>query len=157
MRRVVAIPLTVISLLTLAGCERWALDRQMAELCKKDGGIKVYETVTLPSSDFNQFGEPLGRYIQTKKSDEERFGPDYRYVYKREILVGKNAHPENGEGVLERVYTAIYRRADNKLLGEQIWYHRGGGDGFTFGFQPSGKNCPVFDTGVGLQVFKKGN
>ena len=42
--------LTFAALTTaLAGCERWSLDRQMEELCKKDGGIKVYETVTLPA------------------------------------------------------------------------------------------------------------
>lgn len=151
MRRLVAIPITATLLLALAGCERWALDRQMEELCKKDGGIKVYETVTLPASDFNQFGEPLGRYIQTKKSEDERFGPDYKYVLKRDFVVGPKARADLGEGQLTRWYQAIYRRADNKLLGEQIWYARSGGDGFTFGFQPSGKECPIFDTGVDLQ------
>ena len=141
----------------LGGCERWALDRQMEELCQKDGGIKVYETVTLPASDFSNIGQPLARYQQTAQSEQDRFGPDYRYVSKREVLVGKDANPERGEGRLVRVYTAIYRRSDNKLLGEQIWYQRGGGDGFTFGFQPSGKECPVLQTSVGLQVFRKGS
>lgn len=152
-----ALLLTFAALTTaLGGCERWALDRQMEELCKKDGGIKVYETVTLPASDFSNIGQPLARYQQTARSEEGLLGPEYRYVSKREILVGKDANPERGEGRLVRDYTAIYRRSDNKLLGEQIGYQRVGGDGFTFGFQPSGKECPELRTSVGLQVFKKG-
>ncbi len=143
MRRVVAIPIAVISLLTLAGCERWALDRQMEELCKKDGGIKVYETVTLPASDFSNIGQPLARYQQIAKSVEDLLGPDYKYIRKSEILVGKGANPLRGEGVLTRTYFAIYRRADNRLLAESVQYDRGGGDGFfTFGAQPSGNSCP---------------
>lgn len=44
---------TAAILASLAGCEKYALDRQMAELCKKDGGLEVYETVTLPRSAFD--------------------------------------------------------------------------------------------------------
>ena len=61
MHRVIPIFLACILLLLLSGCERWYLDSKMEELCAKDGGIKIYETVTLPASDFNEFGEPLGR------------------------------------------------------------------------------------------------
>lgn len=141
-RSVIAASLAVLSLLGLAGCERWELDRKMEELCKKDGGVKVYETVTLPASEFSSTGQPLARYIPLAKSESDYLGPDYRYVRKIEILIGKNADIEKGEGRLTRVYYAIYRRSDQRLLGEAVWYGRGGGDGFTFGFQPSGSSCP---------------
>ena len=157
MRSVIATSTAIALLLGLSGCERWTLDRQMEALCAKDGGIKVYETVTLPVSDFNQFGEPLGRHIQTAKSQEERFGPDYRYVTERKYIVGSNqTKVANGAGVLVRWRHTLYRRSDNKRLGEEVRYHRSGGDGVTFGFQPSGKDCPVSNTGVDLEVFKKG-
>lgn len=157
MRRLVAIPITATLLLALAGCERWALDRQMEELCKKDGGIKVYETVTLPASDFSNIGQPLARYQQTAKSDEDRFGPDYKYVVKREFLVGKGANPLRGEGALTRTYFAIYRRADTRLLAESVQYDRGGGDGFfTFGAQPSGNSCPTQNVEPSGSVFLRG-
>ncbi len=45
--------------LALSGCEKFALDRQMEELCKKDGGVKIYETVTLPASMFDRLGDPF--------------------------------------------------------------------------------------------------
>jgi len=50
---------TVAMIFVLTGCEKFALDRQMEDLCKKDGGVKVYETVTLPASMFDQLGDPF--------------------------------------------------------------------------------------------------
>lgn len=156
MRRMIAIELLAASLFILAGCERWALDRQMEELCKKDGGVKVYETVKLPASEFSNTGQPLTRYIPLAKSDADYLGPDYRYVRKRDILVGQQANAEKGEGQLTRWHHAIYRRSDGRLLGESVSYARAGGDGLTFGFQPSGKNCPVPSIDLAQSVFIKG-
>lgn len=155
-RSVIASSLAVLSLLGLAGCERWELDRRMAALCKKDGGVKVYETVTLPASEFSSTGQPLAKYIPLAKSDADYLGPDYRYVQRREILVGQNADIGKGEGRLSRWYSAVYRRADGRLLGESVSYGRGGGDGFTFGLQPSGDYCPKPRVDLIKAVFVKG-
>jgi hypothetical protein len=156
MRGLITPSLAIAALLSLGGCERWSLDRKMEELCKKDGGIKVYEEVTLPASDFSNIGQPLARFAQQAKSIEDSLGPEYRFVLTREILVGANANAERGEGQLSRVRTTIYRRSDSRLLGEQVWYARSGGDFFTFGFQPSGKSCPYFTRDVTQSVFIKG-
>lgn len=153
----IALRMTVISLLALSGCERWTLDRQMEELCKKDGGVKVYEKVTLPASDFTNVGEPLGRYWKSGTPQDERLGPDYKYVVTEEFLVGKQVKTSTGEGELRRIHEAIYRRSDNRLLGESIWYSRGGGDGFTFGYQPSGNACPLPSTDLARSTFLRGN
>jgi hypothetical protein len=156
MRTAIAMPLVALAVLPLAGCERWALDRQMEELCERDGGVKVYETVTLPAGDFDRFGTPLGRYLKPDTAPDERLGPDYRYVQKAEILVDKNASGERGKGRLDRWYFAIYRRADDKLLGEKILYQRGGGDLFTLGFEPSRKACPSPSPDLAQSVFMNG-
>ena len=148
--------MTLTLLLIRSGCERWSLDRQMEALCKKDAGIKVYETVTLPASEFNNTGQPLARYVPTANSPEEYLGPDYRYVLNIEILVGPHANAEKGEGQLRQIRNLIYRRSDARLLGEQVWYDRSGGDGFTFGFQPSGKSCPHFERDLAQSIFIKG-
>ena len=63
-RSAAVISLAATLLLTLAGCERWALDRKMEELCRKDGGVKVYETVTLPPKEF----EAIWTYVQRPQS-----------------------------------------------------------------------------------------
>ncbi len=145
-----------ISLLSLVGCERWELDRQMEALCKKDGGIKVYETVVLPASEFSNTGQPMAKYIPLSKSDDDYLGPDYRYVRKIDVLIGEKADIEKGEGRLTRRHIAIYRRSDGRLLGESVSYGRGGGDGFTLGFQPSGNYCPKPRPDLINSVFLKG-
>lgn len=43
-------------LLWLAVGEKWQADRQVRELCAKDGGVRVYETVRLPLSRFDKWG-----------------------------------------------------------------------------------------------------
>lgn len=59
MRSLIAASTALLLSLGLAGCERWELDRQMEELCRKDGGVKVYEAVTLSAGEFSNVGEPL--------------------------------------------------------------------------------------------------
>lgn len=155
-RGMVAAVAACTALLGLTGCERWRLDRQMEELCKKDGGVKVYETVKLPASEFNDLGTPLYRYYKPGVAVEDQLGPQYRFVLKTEILVGPHANAEKGEGQLRRLQASIHRRSDGMLLGEQVWYDRSGGDWVTFGFQPSGKSCPQFTRGLAQTIFVKG-
>lgn len=163
MRRVVAIPLAVISLLALAGCgfEARRLDAQMEELCKKDGGIKVYEQVTLPAEYFTASGGlTLGPLLaQSSDTNFQRVGEDdFRILIQRTYLVGNRmTNLQSGNGVLTRTKVTVVRWKDKFLLGEQIWYARGGGDGFTFGFQPSGKSCPFFTHDLAQLIFVKGN
>lgn len=156
MRSLITTSLAALSLISLAGCERWELDRQMEALCKKDGGVKVYETVTLPASEFSNIGQPLARFAQQAQSIEDHLGPEYRYTWQEDMLVGAMAKPEKGDGQLIRLHISIFRRSDGHLLGESISYSRSGGDGFTFGFQPSGNHCPQPRVDVINSVFIKG-
>lgn len=151
-RLLTAAMVTAFSLLTLAGCERYELDRQMEALCKKDGGVKIYETVTLPAREY----EAIWKYAAVARSPADYYGPEYRAVSTREVLVGKNAKAETGAGQLARLYSAIYRRSDGRLLGEEVQYRRDGGDPFTLGFQPSSAACPHIDPGVAKAIFIKG-
>ena len=131
--------------LVLTGCEKFTLDRQMEELCKKDGGVKVYETVTLPASMFDQWGDPFpgwrAKVLQGKP--EERLGAEYRYVVETVYL--KQGDPIKGEGRLDRTSERIYRRADGKLIGEAISYGRSGGDFIAYA-HPTSKSCPVYQS-----------
>jgi hypothetical protein len=148
--------LVVLLALGMSGCERWRLDQQMEVLCKQDGGIKVYETVTLPASEFGPRGEPLFRHRAPGTPREDLLGPEYRYGSSREILVG-DAQPKQGAGQLVRLHWTIHRRSDNKLLGEQTEYRRSGGDLFTFGFQTSNASCPRVERDIEQLVFIKGD
>lgn len=104
--------------LFVAGCEKDRLDRQVKELCAKDGGVRVYETVKLPSDRFDKWGM-IKAYDPTK--GEEALG--YDYILKRDATYLKQGVPD-----MLRIHTQIFRRIDNKKLGESVFYKRGGGD-----------------------------
>lgn len=106
----------IASWLLLAGCEKARLDEQVRELCAKDGGIKVYETVTLPRERFDKYGEvPIPEKRLAKPSAE--------YFYVWDIHNIKSGSPS-----LKRNHFKLFRRSDEKLMGEGIGYVRSGGD-----------------------------
>lgn len=135
--RGVILGLAVLGLLPLGGCEKYELDRRMEELCKKDGGIKIHETVTLPPEMFDQDGDPFPGW--RKRSEYERLGPDYRLVQQTTYL--KQGEPLKGEGRLDRSHWKVVRNSDNKILGEGVSYGRSGGDFIVLGHFTS-KSCP---------------
>ena len=129
--------IALIGPLILSGCEKWQLDRQMAELCKKDAGVRVYETVKLPPEMFDQNGDPFPGWRGRELRD--RLGDDYEYLFDVEYLV--EGDPVKGEGRLSRYHRKIIRRSDKKLMGESITYGRSGGDLIAFP-HPTSKLCP---------------
>ena len=155
---------TAAILASLAGCEKYALDRQMEELCKKDGGLKVYETVTLPSSAFDQTG-----YLRRQdKSDPSKPLSTHSIVsggefsITREITVIKAGDPFTGDGAgfisqgrLERFYTFVMRTDNQKILGSAVSYGRAGG-GFSLG-HPDSKSCPAIGTNLLEAIFQQGS
>jgi hypothetical protein len=137
---------TALALATFAllGCERYELDRRMQDLCRKDGGVKVFHQVMLPSNEFSKDGIPLSRYWldSTLIGTNDRLGPDYGYVASESIL--KAGDPMKGEGRLVRRIERIYRANDQTLLGESVWYGRAGGDFFVLEhFSTAGCPSPV--------------
>lgn len=138
-------PMLVMVTLLMTGCEKYALDRKMEELCKKDGGVKVYETVTLPLEMFDQWGDPFPGWRQRvlQGKPEERLGSEYRYVVETVYLKKGNPHQLFSEGVLRRYSEKIVRISDNKLLGESVVYGRTGGEMLLLG-HPSGSMCPTY-------------
>lgn len=122
----------------MSGCEKFALDQQMDDLCRRDGGVKVYETVVLPRAMFDQLGDPFPGWPD--RAQEERLGPSYRYM--KEIVDLKRGNALKGEGELRKYVERIYRRADGKLMGEAISYGRSGGDFIAYA-HPTSKHCPI--------------
>lgn len=119
-------------------------DAQVREMCAKDGGIRVYETVSLPLEKFNEWGQ-INFFKPTK--DKDALGREYIYESDTDYI----KRGKNFEISIMRHHAMVYRRADKKLLGEQISYGRRGGDlpGF---WHPSSYSCPEFN---GDSVLKK--
>jgi hypothetical protein len=129
----------LLLLLLLAGCEKHRLDEQVKELCAKDGGVKVYETVTLPKDVFTEYGD-LKFYRATQ--GENALGPEYVFV--TEVTEIKSGNPE-----LKRIAFRIVRRSDRVTLGESVSYARGGGD-MPGPWHSSTFQCPDKDVGEGF-------
>ncbi len=105
-----------LGLLWLAAGEKWLLDRHVRELCEKDGGIRVYETVTLPVDRFDKYGAMRIHTKQDAKSSDE-------YYYESSMIYFKKGNPEVWQS-----HYKVYRQFDKKLLGESISYASRGGD-----------------------------
>jgi hypothetical protein len=114
----------LIALLALAngGCERakTRLDREVDRLCAIDGGVHIYETVTLPRENFGPDGEVFPQYRADVRSGGG-LGPDFRWTSVTTKLV-------DGDPSLTRWEQTITRKQDDKVLGMRIVYTRGGGD-----------------------------
>lgn len=107
-----------ICAVAISGCEKARLDAEIKRLCAKDGGIKIYETVSLPSTRFNEWGQVD---FFRPSLGENALGLDYLFKFERQLYAKGN--PE-----MSRTHYQVIRRADGKLLGETVLYARGGGD-----------------------------
>lgn len=140
------IVLLTITLL-LSGCEKVRLDNQVRELCAKDGGIKIYETVKLSQETFDKW-KKAGFQIPDKNNAKQ----EDEYFYEWDIYYYQQGNPS-----LSRSQYRIIRRNDGKVLGESVRYSRGGGDlpgpghESSFTCPPVSKDQPALETSIFLK------
>lgn len=136
-------------LLGLTGCAtplKLLYEAEMAQLCAKDGGIRVYERVPVPAARFTAAGQLI--HVPAKNLVDV-LGPDYSYRHQIEYLRGSEAHTDLS---LSKTTIRIIRKKDGKLLGESISYSRNGG-GITLGAHPTGATCPMPYKSIDSYVF----
>ena len=116
----------------LAGCTTFTqirLDAEVDRRCREDGGLKIYETVPTAPENFDKYGDLTFFDISPH---ENALGPEYRFIDKDTFYYGGWAAPNQTGGLLSpsmrQAHYQVIRRADGKLLGETISYHRYGGD-----------------------------
>lgn len=152
---------TLVATLLLPGCEKYALDRQMEELCAKDGGVRVYEKVVLPAEMFDKTGQLITDSREVLENGTvilRHVGDKYVIEHLEEVIHPGNPHSGFiSEGRLLKHVTLIKRVSDKKILGAEISYGRTGGD-LTLG-HPSQNYCPKprSTPGVVHAVFTKGD
>ncbi|MHB1214456.1 MAG: hypothetical protein ACYCY9_05655 [Thiobacillus sp.] len=93
-------------------------DRQVRELCVKDGGVRVYETARLPAEKFDEL-----KRVNFVLPDKTRAEPADEYYSETDRHYYRKGNPE-----FSRRQYRIIRRSDQKILGELVFYGRGGGD-----------------------------
>lgn len=131
-----------------AGGKKMYWDAQVRELCAKDGGVRVYETVELPAEKFNQWGQIN---FEKPTQGENTLGPEYLVKEETRFLRAENMQP-----TIFRYQYQVFRRSDGKLLGEMIFYSRRGGD-LPGPWHPSSFSCPDSTKGVLANLFIKTN
>jgi hypothetical protein len=155
--RVVSIFIVIALAFTYFGWgERGAADEKMQALCIKDGGVKIYETVTIPKREFDKWGMPRGK-TWDGISYPSTLDPDYYFSNTTEFL--KRGDTLRGEVEMSRYIQRIRRLSDGKLLAESISYGRSGGDHFInriLGGHPSGAGCPLPNKNLISIVFIQG-
>lgn len=109
-----------------SGPSKEQLNAEVNRLCAIDGGVKIYETVTLPPDKFDKWGQ-INFYRPTQGKDT--LGADYIYqgdihYYKK----GESAKQGAQEIALKRNHIQVIRKSDMKLLGEVVMYNRVGND-----------------------------
>lgn len=101
-----------------AGGKKLYWDAKVRDLCAKDGGVKVYETVELPPELYDYYA---GR--NWVLPDKSKATPVDEYFFERDIVYLHEDDP-----LVTRSQARIIRRNDGRVLGEYIRYGRGGGD-----------------------------
>lgn len=149
----------LLSVLLLTGCEKFALVRQMNELCKKDAGVKIYNEVKLPRDRFDKFGNliPLIPYGNGEEISISRryFLGEYGEDYESKIIInGKTDGSLEGRS-LNRYRVSIVRTKDNKIMGEKIDY--GVTTGTIWYELWGGASCPSNNIDLRRSIFKPEN
>ena len=110
-------------------------DAKVREMCAKDGGVKVYETVILPAERFDKYGNVhIPSKSFAKPTDEYYYESENRYFQKG------NADQTGNPDVFQYNFR-IVRHQDGKIMGESINYIRRGG-GLPGPWHPSSFSCP---------------
>lgn len=137
--------------------EKDYLNAQMAELCKKDGGVKIYETVRLPAEMFNNAGNLIKTKSTTSNNEHgAKYSVQYSEAYelKETVVYLKKGDLSKREGRLTRNHFELIRLSDNKVLSEAIQYNRAGGDRWSPGMH-SQAHCPEGPIDIASKVLIK--
>lgn len=156
--RVTLILIAVIFAPFLYNFEKFFLDRKMEKLCAQDAGLKIYERVTLPASRFGSRGEllPAMSPEKSKNLSELLFINEYFLDHSKIVIkAGEPFEDIFSEGRLLKHIDRVIRTSDRKILAENIWYARTGGEFVLWG-RPSTKNCPAILPGILKNTFIKG-
>ncbi len=121
-------PIYVVALfvLTLSGCAGYVpgqqayWDAQVREMCAKDGGIKVFETVFL---NRQQYALLLNKFGQLSPPLENKSGENVSIIHR---FTSTYIHRNNPE--IRRDELSVIRKSDGKILGLAVSYSRVGGD-----------------------------
>lgn len=98
------------------GGRKYYYDAEVKRLCAIDGGVKVYEKVTLPADRFDAFGT-----VRVPSKNKASIEDDYFYEVDAPMI-------RTGDLEIWELSFRIVRKSDGKILGTATSYARRGGD-----------------------------
>ena len=146
--------LTVAIIIAWFGASFWygggrklVYDAVVLSLCAKDGGVKVYETVALSATEYDQFAKRNWAFPEKSRAtqSDKYYSETKRHYY------------QNNDPKIMRRQFLIIRRSDDKILGEDISYSSSGGD-LPGPWHPSSFICPKISPnrpGIARSIFYK--
>lgn len=124
---------------------KWRADKLVDELCAKDGGVKAYETVSLPSRMFNQYGQPKiyfrSQLVRINPTSEPNSTGLY-FDLETKNIIGNSNSTAISKLTVWKMRITLHREIDNKVVGETVSYARRGGDAVG-PWHPSSYSCPL--------------
>ncbi len=151
MKKIILILFVSLIVYAIFFTEKARLDREVNRLCAMDGGIRVYETITLTADKFDTSGR-INFYHPTQ--EENALGPEY--IFRWNIHDYKKRDPGSlgpQESSMSRDHFMIIRKSDMQLLGEFVMYSRVGGD-LPGPWVPSSYRCPGSDESSGKLIHR---
>lgn len=104
--------------------KKWRADKLVDELCAKDGGIKVYETIKLPANMFNEYGQPIIRFTGQIASDSKTLDSGLHFSIESWDIIGNQNVSDISKLVVWKSRISLLRNKDGKLIGETSCYSR---------------------------------
>lgn len=95
-------------------------DQQVAEMCKKDGGVHIVERVRISRTDIQYLGGTEEKIAIPSKSSAHPNAPVYSELH---ITYLRQGNPQ-----VSRAESVVMRRADGAVVARWINYSRRGGD-----------------------------
>jgi hypothetical protein len=126
----------VILVVGIGGCEarKAYYDWQVRQMCETDGGVTVYERVTLTRDEYRRLGGLNGTIPVPEERSAE---PNYPYVAQT-----RRTNIRDSDPWIWRSESVYRRRPDGRELARIVSYSRVGGDFPFTASHPSAFSCP---------------
>ncbi len=144
-------------MVALSGCMSLtdlAYNAEVRKLCKEDGGVYVYQTVSLPPEHFDKFGNIIKWPLIAIRSETDphiKSGPDtapYVLIVTSTYLKGAKGDGATPHSALIKTVKQVVRHADKFVLGQSVDYSAI----HARHLHPGGESCDLGD-GVVSKIF----
>lgn len=135
---IVMIPILIIAALIITvgfyEARKTYWDNKVRDMCKKDGGVKVYDTISITNSQYEKLEKIQGSLSIPPQSLAKQENLVFS-IMSESVIRDSNPKVRRNEQI-------VIRQSDGKIIGKIISYDRVGGDFPTIIGHPTHYGCP---------------